>query len=116
MAVNSVYGHFENLPTSTPRIDEIAREGVRCDMAFAYPLCENTRIALMSGLNNDRNFLHCKRQHASDITFGDTFQRAGYATGIFGKWKQTRGTREIPGKDYIYEFGWDEFCCFDVVG
>ncbi|MFC2098944.1 sulfatase-like hydrolase/transferase, partial [Bacteroidota bacterium] len=78
--------------------------------------CENTRIALMSGLNNDRNFLHCKRQHASDITFGDAFQRAGYATGIFGKWKQTRGTKEIPGKDYIFEFGWDEFCCFDVVG
>jgi arylsulfatase A-like enzyme len=69
----------------------------------------------MSGLNNDRNFLHCKRQHASDITFGDVFQKAGYATGIFGKWKQTRGTREIPGKEYIFEFGWDEFCCFDVV-
>lgn len=116
VAINSAHGRFEGLPTSTPRIDEIAREGVRCDMAFAYPLCENTRIALMSGLNNDRNFLHCKRQHASDITFGDTFQRAGYATGIFGKWKQTRGTKEIPGKDYIYEFGWDEFCCFDVIG
>lgn len=116
VAINSAHGFFEGLPTSTPRIDEIAREGVRCDMAFAYPLCENTRIALMSGLNNDRNFLHCKRQHASDITFGDSFQRAGYATGIFGKWKQTRGTKEIPGKEYIYEFGWDEFCCFDVVG
>jgi hypothetical protein len=33
-----------------------------------------------------------------------------------GKWKQTRGTREFPGKDYIYKFGWDEFCCFDVIG
>ncbi|MEM9260375.1 MAG: sulfatase-like hydrolase/transferase [Bacteroidota bacterium] len=50
------------------------------------------------------------------MTFGDVFQRAGYATGIFGKWKQTRGTKEIPGKDYIYEFGWDEFACFDVIG
>ena len=116
VAVNSMRGLFEGLPTSTPRIDEIARQGIRCDNAFAYPLCENTRIALMSGLNNDRNFLDCKLQHASDITFGDVFQRAGYATGIFGKWKQTRGTREIAGKDYIYEFGWDEFCCFDVVG
>lgn len=113
--VNSSRGLFEGLPTGTPRIDQLAKEGVRCENAFAYPLCENTRIALMSGLNNDRNFLHCKRQHASDITFGDVFQRAGYATGIFGKWKQTRGTREIHGKDYIFEFGWDEFCCFDVV-
>lgn len=113
--VNSTRGLFSGYPTSTPRMDEIARQGVRCENAFAYPLCENTRIALMSGLNNDRNFLNCKLQHASDITFGDLFQRAGYATGIFGKWKQTRGTREIHGKDYIFEFGWDEFCCFDVI-
>lgn len=113
--VNSTRGLFSGYPTGTPRIDQIAVEGVRCENAFAYPLCENTRIALMSGLNNDRNFLHCKRQHASDITFGDIFQRAGYATGIFGKWKQTRGTREIPGEAYIFEFGWDEFCCFDVI-
>ncbi len=113
--VNSARGLFEGYDISTPRIDEIARQGLRCDMAFAYPLCENTRIALMSGLNNDRNYLNCKLQHASDITFGDAFQKAGYATGIFGKWKQTRGTKEIPGKDYIFEFGWDEFCCFDVL-
>lgn len=116
VAIHSAYDRFERIPTSTPRIDELAAQGFRCANAFAYPLCENTRIALMSGLNNDRNFLHCKRQHHSDITFGDVFQRAGYATGIFGKWKQTRGTKEIHGKDYIFEFGWDEFTCFDVVG
>lgn len=115
VGVSSAHGRFGELPIATPRIDELAAQGMRCDNAFAYPLCENTRIALMSGLNNDRNFLHCKRQHHSDITFGDVFQRAGYATGIFGKWKQTRGTKEIPGKDYIYEFGWDEFACFDVI-
>ncbi len=109
-------GLFKNRRFSTPQIDRLADEGVRCDNAFAYPLCEPTRIALMSGQYNSRNFLQCKAQHASEITFGDTFQNAGYATGIFGKWKQTRGTKEIHGKNYIFEFGWDEFCCFDVVG
>lgn len=109
-------GLFKNRRFSTPNIDRLAYEGLRCDQAFAYPLCEPTRIALMSGQYNSRNYLHCKSQHASDITFGDVFKRAGYATGIFGKWKQTRGTHETPGKDYLFEFGWDEFCCFDVVG
>lgn len=109
-------GLFTNKTFSTPRIDRLAYEGLRCDNAYAYPLCEPTRIALMSGQYNSRNFLRCKAQHASEITFGDVFQRAGYATGIFGKWKQTRGTKEIHGNDYIFEFGWDEFCCFDVVG
>ena len=106
---------FTNVEIETPNIDRLARGGLRCDRAFAYPLCESTRIALMSGQYNSRNYLAPKAQHASDITFGDTFKRAGYRTGIFGKWKQTRGTKEIPGKDYIFEFGWDEFCCFDVV-
>lgn len=109
-------GKFTNQVFSTPRIDRLAYEGLRCDNAYVYPLCEPTRIALMSGQYNSRNFLRCKAQHGSEITFGDVFQRAGYATGIFGKWKQTRGTREIHGKDYIFAFGWDEFCCFDVVG
>ena len=90
-------GLFTNKTFSTPRIDRLAYEGLRCDNAYAYPLCEPTRIALMSGQYNSRNFLRCKAQHASEITFGDVFQRAGYATGIFGKWKQTRGTKEILG-------------------
>ena len=108
-------GKFKNLTFSTPNIDRLAEEGMRCDNAFAYPLCENTRIALMSDQLNSRNLLKVKSQHASDITFGDTFKKAGYTTGIYGKWKQTRGTKEIPGKDYISEFGWDDYCCFDVV-
>lgn len=113
--ISSLRGDFENVEFETPRIDKLADTGLLCGNAFAYPLCEPTRIALMSGKYNNRNFLKCKSQHASDITFGDTFKKAGYTTGIFGKWKQTRGTKEIPGKDYIFEFGWDEFCCFDVI-
>jgi arylsulfatase A-like enzyme len=113
--ISSSQGFFKDVKFETPRIDSLAEEGLRCDYAYAYPLCEPTRIALMSGMNNIRNYHQCKSQHASDITFGDLFQRAGYETCMVGKWKQTRGTREIPGKDYIFEFGWDEFCCFDVI-
>jgi arylsulfatase A-like enzyme len=113
--ISSVQGFFENTVFETPRIDSLAADGLKCGQAYAYPLCEPTRIALMSGMNNIRNYHQCKSQHASDITFADLFQRAGYATCMVGKWKQTRGTPEIHGKDYIFEFGWDEFCCFDVV-
>jgi len=115
LSCRSPRGPFENVRFQTPRMDQLAREGLLCDRAYVYPLCENTRVALMSGQNNNRNYLNCKIQHHSDITFGDTFKRAGYATGIFGKWKQTRGTPTIPAERYLYEFGWDEFACFDVV-
>lgn len=106
---------FTNKSFSTPNIDDIAKQGLRVDNAFAYPLCENTRIALMSGKRNDRNYLQPKSQHESDITFGDAFKKAGYTTGLFGKWKQTRGTREVGGKNYISQFGWDDYAAFDVV-
>lgn len=113
--ISSLQNDFTNVEFSTPRIDKLAETGLLCNNAYAYPLCEATRIALMSGKYNNRNFLKCKSQHASDITFGDAFKKAGYTTGIYGKWKQTRGTKEIHGKDYISEFGWDDICCFDVI-
>lgn len=113
--LHSYDGKFTNREFSTVNIDELARGGLRVDRAFAYPICENTRIALMSGKGNDRNYLKPKSQHASDITFGDAFKRAGYTTGLFGKWKQTRGTVEIPGEKYISEFGWDDYAAFDVI-
>lgn len=114
--IRSLTGDFESdISYQTPHLDALAKTGLRCDYAFATPLCENTRISIMSGMNNDRNYLQPKSQHASDITFGDTFKRAGYATGLFGKWKQTRGTKAIPGKDYISEFGWDQYIAFDVI-
>ena len=108
-------GVFDDIPCTTPNIDKLANQGLRCDRAFAYPLCEPTRIALMSGKLNNRNLLEKKAQHGSDITFSDVFKRAGYVTGITGKWKQSRGTKEIPAQNYLTEFGWDEFCCFDLV-
>ncbi|MEM0964588.1 MAG: sulfatase-like hydrolase/transferase [Verrucomicrobiota bacterium] len=112
--VGSAHGLFEDLAFETPQIDRLAEGGMRCDFAYTYPLCEPTRIALMTGKHNIRNFHKPKAQHASDITFGDLFQKAGYETCIVGKWKQSRGTKEISGNDYIFEFGWDEFFCFDL--
>ena len=113
--LHSYDGEFTNKVFATPHIDDLAKKGLRVDYAFAYPICENTRISLMSGKRNDRNYLKPKSQHHSDITFGDAFKKAGYVTGLFGKWKQTRGTLEIPAKDYISQFGWDDYAAFDVI-
>ncbi len=102
-------------PINTPNLDRLAREGVVCNHAYAHALSEPTRIALMTGMHGGRNFLTPKALHESQITFSDVFKREGYATAMYGKWKQTRGTSEIPGKDYISTFGWDDYACFDVV-
>lgn len=113
--IRSIEGDFPDVKFETPSIDKLAQEGVRIERAFTHPLCENTRVALMSGKQNNRNYLKPKSLHHSDITFGDIFKKAGFTTGLFGKWKQTRGTKDILGKDYISEFGWDDYAAFDVV-
>jgi arylsulfatase A len=114
--ITSDQGIFTNESFSTPRIDSLAKDGLRCDYAYAHSVCEPTRVALMTGMSNRRNFIQPKALHESQITFGDVFQKEGYATCMVGKWKQSRGTKEVPGKDYVYQFGWDEFLCFDVIG
>lgn len=114
--INSTQGFFDPVPLATPQIDRLASEGIRANHAFAYPICEPTRVALMSGMNNSRNFLRAKALHESQITFGDIFKRAGYTTGIAGKWKQSRGSSTTSGINYVELFGWDEVHCFDLIG
>jgi arylsulfatase A-like enzyme len=113
--LNSTEGFFESVPVATPEIDRLADEGVLAKNAFAYAICEPTRIALMTGMNNQRNFVQAKALHESHITFGDLFKRAGYITGIAGKWKQSRGSSTIPGDAYVDQFGWDYIHCFDLL-
>ena len=113
--LNSTEGFFESVPVATPEIDRLANEGVLAKNAFAYAICEPTRVALMTGMNNQRNFVQAKALHESHITFGDLFKRAGYTTGIAGKWKQSRGSSTIPGDAYVDQFGWDHIHCFDLL-
>ncbi|MEC7287788.1 MAG: sulfatase-like hydrolase/transferase, partial [Verrucomicrobiota bacterium] len=113
--LNSTEGLFESVPVATPEIDRLANEGVLAKNAFAYAICEPTRVALMTGMNNQRNFVQAKALHESHITFGDLFKRAGYTTGIAGKWKQSRGSSTIPGDAYVDQFGWDHIHCFDLL-
>lgn len=114
-SLTSTMGHFVNDTISTPNIDRLAREGVLCSHAYSHALSEATRVALMTGMNNGRNYIETKALHESQITFGDLFQRGGYTTGMYGKWKQSRGTKENPPERHISAFGWDDYTCFDMV-
>ena len=41
----------------TPVMTQLAKEGMRFTHAYAQPLCTNTRIQLMTGIYNHRNWL-----------------------------------------------------------
>jgi arylsulfatase A len=86
----------------TPHLDRLAAEGVRFENAHAYPLCTPTRVALMTGRHNVRNYLNFGTLPRAETTFAQLLKQAGYATGICGKWQLGRET------DSPRHFGFDE--------
>tara|TARA_R110002049_G_scaffold4601_6_gene32845 strand:- start:19511 stop:21439 length:1929 start_codon:yes stop_codon:yes gene_type:complete len=71
----------------TPNIDRLAAQGIRFDHAYAMPLCTNTRVQLMTGKYNNRNWKSFGILDPAADTFGHMMQRAGYKTCIAGKWQ-----------------------------
>lgn len=113
-------GCQENPVLQTPRLDELASQGVRFTNAYAAaPVCSPTRAALITGLAPAR--LHIT-QHGADgkqfwpdnrriqppttkaelahetTTLAERLQAAGYATGFFGKWHLGDDAKYWPQK------------------
>lgn len=80
----------------TPAIDRLAVEGVRAtDFYVPVPYCAPSRAALLTGRFPFRNGM-TRNPHPGkhdeiglrdeEVTLGEVFQRAGYATSCIGKW------------------------------
>ena len=72
---------------ATPRLDRMAREGMRFEEAHVMPLCTPTRLSLMTGKYNFRNYIGFGLIKPDETTFGHLFSDAGYNTCISGKWQ-----------------------------
>ncbi len=88
----------------TPVLDKLAAGGVRFTHCFAQPLCTPTRVQLMTGRSNARNYIDFGNMDPKAVTFGNYFKQAGYATCVVGKW-QLGEAPDLPKK-----FGFDEHC------
>lgn len=88
----------------TPVLDKLAASGVRFEHCYVQPLCTPTRVQLMTGIYNVRNYINFGNLDRTTTTFGNLFQKAGYATCMTGKWQLGREP-ELPKK-----FGFDEYC------
>lgn len=86
----------------TPNLDLLAAAGIRFEHCHAQPLCTPTRVQLMTGRYNIRNYINFGTLVRSEVTFGSLFKEAGYATAICGKWQLGR---EVDSPQH---FGFDE--------
>ena len=86
----------------TPNLDRLAASGMRFEQCHVQPLCTPTRVQLMTGRYNVRNYLNFGTLVRTETTFAHLLKRAGYATGICGKWQLGREP------DSPQHFGFDE--------
>lgn len=71
----------------TPNLDALAKGGMRFTHAYSQPLCTPTRVQIMTGKYNHRNWLYFGILRPEERTFGHLMQEAGYETCIAGKWQ-----------------------------
>ncbi len=71
----------------TPVLDGLAAEGMRFENCHVQPLCTPTRVQMMTGLYNVKNYVRFNVLPRDVVTFGHLLKRAGYATAVCGKWQ-----------------------------
>ena len=80
----------------TPVFERIAREGMRFSHCYSQPVCTPSRIKLMTGKYNWRNYFRFGHMEKGQTTIGHLMRQAGYVTALAGKW-QLWGGAETPG-------------------
>lgn len=97
----------------TPRIDELAKSGIRFEMCYSEPLCGPSRAQIMTGRYPFRtgmigNGSGSVLQPANEIMMPRVLKPAGYVTAHVGKWNQ------LPLEPA--DWGFDEYLRLDRGG
>jgi arylsulfatase A len=112
------YGSYGGTSYSTPNLDRMAAGGMRFNHCYSQPLCTPSRVKIMTGLSNVRNYAAFSILKRDQKTFGRMFLQAGCRTAIAGKWqlygakhyrKEFRAKGALPE-----EMGFERHCLWQV--
>lgn len=92
----------------TPVLDKMAGEGMRFEHCYSQPICTPSRVKLMTGIANIRNYIEFGILDPEATTFAHLLKEKGYATCVVGKW-QLKGGYEGPN-----DFGFDEYALWQL--
>jgi arylsulfatase A len=98
-------GSYGGASYETPRLDRLAATGMQFNHCYSQPICTPSRVQLMTGRYNQRNYEGFGYLNPRETTFGTLLRDAGYATCIAGKWQLNGGG--MRGSDPSHE-GWDD--------
>ncbi len=106
-----VYGGGELRGAPTPRIDSLAREGLRLTQFLVEPGCTPSRAATLTGRYSVRSGLSLvivpgtpNTLAAEEVTMAEVMKSVGYDTAYFGKWHLGTQSESLP-----HNQGFDEF-------
>ena len=112
-------GCFGQQKIRTPNVDRLAAEGIKLTQHYSgSPVCAPSRCALMTALHPGHGYVRENKEvdpkdvdrgqipiPADTVILAQYLQRAGYATGGFGKW----GLGAIGGTGDPLRHGFDHF-------
>lgn len=103
----------------TPNLDRLAMDGIRFTQCYATPLCTPSRVQLMTGKYNFRNYIGFGLLDPGQTTFAQPLKAAGYATFAAGKWQLLGNDiqRQLAGGkigSWPEQAGFDEYCLWQV--
>ncbi|MDB5241649.1 MAG: Arylsulfatase [Spirosoma sp.] len=93
---------------NTPVIDRLAGEGLKFNYGFSQPLCTPSRVQIMTGKYNYKNYTEFGFLNQNEKTFAHLAREAGYATAIAGKWQLG------PNQGLPNHFGFDNYCLWQL--
>ncbi len=99
------YSHKGSEFYKTPNIDQLAATGAEFTQAYSQPICTPSRVRIMTGRYNFRNYTQFGELDLTQPTFATMVKSNGYATAIAGKWQLSPGDLDGPHK-----VGFDEYC------
>ena len=101
----------------TPNLDKLAETGVRFTYCYSTPLCTPSRVQIMTGKYNYRNYTAFVILEPGEKTFGHYLKETGYTTGITGKWQLYGSTSQGELREtgtYPTDAGFDEYCLWQI--
>lgn len=88
---------------TTTNLDKISRNGMRFSQCHGSALCAPSRITLLTGKYNFRNYTEFGYLSPEQKTIANMLGDQGYATCYTGKWQLS------GGDNFIKAFGWNNY-------
>ena len=93
----------------TPHLDRLSAGGMTFLNAHSQPICTPSRVQIMTGKYNVKNYKKFAYLDPNEKTFAHYFKDAGYKTCMVGKWQLAGGI------DAPYHFGFDEYSLWRIM-